>query len=232
MCSTSHSISSRGGTAKKNTRTAIATTRSTPRSRLGAERITRTRPPRGLSAAAVTSEADSRHVDDAINEARLAVWAQQPKEFLDEAILDPDGTIVLETETPRASKAWDIGLQRQVGATMCTWSSRPIRVNPCSCSIAAAIARRRSGRRVPEQGRRACVRAGFRKILLRGDTRIGREQDLDPWDGQVLPRDGQPPSPRPRTGFLGRCPEPSASSSDIRPMDVSRQGRRAAGPSV
>ena len=33
---------------------------------------------------------------DAINESRLRVWAQQPDEFLDEAIVDADGTI---TET-------------------------------------------------------------------------------------------------------------------------------------
>jgi hypothetical protein len=34
------------------------------------------------------------------------------------------------------------------------------------------------------------VRAGFRKILLRGDTRIAENKDLDRWDEQVLPRDG------------------------------------------
>ena len=31
---------------------------------------------------------------DAINESRLRVWAQQPDEFFEEAILDADGTIV------------------------------------------------------------------------------------------------------------------------------------------
>ncbi len=40
------------------------------------------------------------------------------------------------------------------------------------------------------QGVALCVRAGFRKILLRGDTRIAQNKDLDPWDEQVLPRDG------------------------------------------
>src|SRR5271167_3853808 len=35
-----------------------------------------------------------------------------------------------------------------------------------------------------------CIRAGFRKILLRGDTRIAENKDLDPWDEQILPRDG------------------------------------------
>jgi len=41
-----------------------------------------------------TSEAEVVSLMNAINEARLRVWTQQPKEFLDEAILDADGTIV------------------------------------------------------------------------------------------------------------------------------------------
>jgi hypothetical protein len=35
-----------------------------------------------------------------------------------------------------------------------------------------------------------CRRAGFRTILLRGDTRIAENKDLDRWDLRVLPRDG------------------------------------------
>ncbi len=35
-----------------------------------------------------------------------------------------------------------------------------------------------------------CLRAGFRKILLRGDTKIAENRDLDPWDEQVPPRNG------------------------------------------
>ena len=42
---------------------------------------------------------------DAINESRLRVWAQQPAEFFEEAILDADGTIV-PRPTPSASKEW------------------------------------------------------------------------------------------------------------------------------
>src|SRR5436305_11274757 len=41
-----------------------------------------------------TSEADVLTLIDAINEARLRVWAQQPDGFLEEAILDADGTLV------------------------------------------------------------------------------------------------------------------------------------------
>src|SRR5450755_1037280 len=35
-----------------------------------------------------------------------------------------------------------------------------------------------------------CTRAGFRQILLRGDTRIAENKDLDLWDDRLLPRDG------------------------------------------
>jgi hypothetical protein len=35
-----------------------------------------------------------------------------------------------------------------------------------------------------------CARAGFRTILLRGDTRIAENKDLDLWNDRVLPRDG------------------------------------------
>src|SRR4249920_108569 len=48
-----------------------------------------------------SSEADVLTLMNAINEARLRVWAQQPDEFLDEAILDADGTI---TETDAECK--------------------------------------------------------------------------------------------------------------------------------
>ena len=40
------------------------------------------------------SEADVITLMDAINRGRLRVWAQQPSEFFDEAIVDADGTIV------------------------------------------------------------------------------------------------------------------------------------------
>jgi hypothetical protein len=56
----------------------------------------------------------------------------------------------------------------------------------------------RSGNRPSQEGAGAyldkaaalCIRAGFRKILLRGDTRIAENKDLDGWDDRALPRDG------------------------------------------
>ena len=52
-----------------------------------------TRPPPGTSAAA-SVEADVLTLMDIFNESRLRVWAQQPPEFFEEAIMDADGSIV------------------------------------------------------------------------------------------------------------------------------------------
>lgn len=135
-----------------------------------------------------TSEAEVVSLMNAINEARLRVWTQQPKEFLDEAILDADGTIV-ETDA-ECKQGVDIGYNGK-------WGYHVHLVSLANTGEPLFLLNR-SGNR-PSQDRAGeylnkgvalCVRAGFRKILLRGDTRIAENKDLDPWDEQVLPRDG------------------------------------------
>ena len=49
---------------------------------------------RRATSAAGSAAADVLDLMDAINHARLRVWAQQPAEFFDEAIIDVDGTLV------------------------------------------------------------------------------------------------------------------------------------------
>lgn len=135
-----------------------------------------------------TSEAEVVSLMNAINEARLRVWTQQPKEFLDEAILDADGTIV-ETDA-ECKQGVDIGYNGK-------WGYHVHLVSLANTGEPLFLLNR-SGNR-PSQDRAGeylnkgvalCVRAGFRKILLRGDTRIAENKDLDPWDERVLPRDG------------------------------------------
>jgi hypothetical protein len=135
-----------------------------------------------------TSEAEVVTLMNAINEARLRVWEKQPDEFLDEAIVDADGTI---TETDAECKEGvDIGYNG-------LWGYHVHLVSLANTGEPLFLLNR-SGNR-PSQERAGeyldkavalCVRAGFRKILLRGDTRIAENKDLDRWDQQILPRDG------------------------------------------
>jgi hypothetical protein len=134
------------------------------------------------------SKADVLTLMNALNESRLRVWAQQPDEFLDEAVLDADGTIV-ETDA-ECKEGVDIGYNGQ-------WGYHPLLISLANTAEPLFLLNR-SGNR-PSQERAGeylnkavtlCLRAGFRKILLRGDTRIAQNKDLDPWDEQILPQDG------------------------------------------
>ena len=134
------------------------------------------------------SESDVTTLMDAINESRLRVWAQQPDEFLDEAILDADGTIV-ETDA-ECKRGVDIAYNGQ-------WGYHPLLISLANTAEPLFLLNRSGNRRSQERAgeylKKAvafCLRAGFRKILLRGDTRIAENKDLDPWDEQVLPQDG------------------------------------------
>jgi hypothetical protein len=125
---------------------------------------------------------------DALNAARLRVWAQQPDEFREEAILDADSTLV---ETAAECKdGVDISSDGR-------WGYHPLVISLAPTAEPLFLLNR-SGNR-PSQERAGeyldkavalCIRAGFRKILLRGDTRIAENEDLDPWDDRLLPRDG------------------------------------------
>ncbi len=125
---------------------------------------------------------------NAINESRLRVWAQQPDKFFDEAILDADGTIV-ETDA-ECKQGVDIGYDGR-------WGYHPLLISLANTAEPLFLLNR-SGNRLSQEGAgeylnkavTLCRRAGFRKILLRGDTRIAENKDLDPWDEQILPQGG------------------------------------------
>jgi hypothetical protein len=134
------------------------------------------------------SEANVLALMNAINESRLRVWAQQPDAFRDEAILDADGTIV-ETDA-ECKQGVDISYDRR-------WSYHTLLISLANTAEPLFLLNR-SGNR-PSQERAGeyldkavalCLRGGFRKILLRGDTRIAENKDLDAWDERSLPRDG------------------------------------------
>jgi hypothetical protein len=135
-----------------------------------------------------SSEADVLVLMNALNESRLRVWAQQPDAFRDQAILDADGTIV-ETDA-ECKQGVDISYDRR-------WGYHALLISLANTAEPLFLLNR-SGNR-PSQERAGeylnkavalCLRARFRKILLRGDTRIAENKDLDAWDDRVLPRDG------------------------------------------
>jgi hypothetical protein len=116
----------------------------------------------------------------AINEARLRVWAQQPPEFFAEAILEADGSIV--PSDAECKRGMDFAYDGRYGY-------HPLVISLANTAEPLYLLNR-SGNR-PSQERadefldRAVAlvrRAGFRTILMRGDTRIAQTKHLDGWD--------------------------------------------------
>ena len=123
---------------------------------------------------------DIEHLHDAIDESRLKVWSKQPATFFDRATIDMDGTLV---ETAGECKAgMDIAYNG-------VWGYHPLVVTLAETGEVLRLVNR-SGNRpshdgAAEQVDRAiwlCVRAGFDRIVLRGDTDFAQTQHLDDWN--------------------------------------------------
>jgi hypothetical protein len=117
---------------------------------------------------------------EAINEARLNVWRQQPATFFEEAVIDADGTIA---ETGGECKAgMDIAYNGK-------WGYHPLVVSLANTGEPLYLSNR-SGNRPSSEGAaewldraaNLCRRAGFKKIRLRGDTDFTQTAHLDRWD--------------------------------------------------
>ena len=117
---------------------------------------------------------------DAINQARLQAWKQQPKAFFEEAVIEADGTIV-ET-TGECKEGMDISYNGG-------WGYHPLVVSLANTQELLFL-ENRSGNRTSHEGAamwfdRAidlCREGGFRKIRLRGDTAFTQTEYLDGWD--------------------------------------------------
>jgi Transposase DDE domain group 1 len=117
---------------------------------------------------------------DAINEARLRVWKQQPEEFFQEAIIDADGTIV----------GTDAACKEGVDLTYDgTWGYHPLIVSLANTQEPLFVVNRSGNRPSHEMAAsfidRAvtlCRKAGFRSFLFRGDTDFTQTKHLDRWD--------------------------------------------------
>jgi len=126
--------------------------------------------------------ADVENLMDTTNEVRLRVWRQQPEAFFDEAVLDADGTLA-ET-TGECKQGMDVAYDG-------TWGYHPLMISLANTAEPLYLVNR-SGNRPSHEGAAfrfaqaigLCRRAGFRQVLLRGDTDFSQTRHLDGWDDQ------------------------------------------------
>jgi DDE family transposase len=118
-------------------------------------------------------------LQEAINAVRLKVWAQQPRSFFERATIDMDGTLV-ETNA-RCKAGVDIAYDG-------TWGYHPLVVSLAETSEVLSVVNRPGNRPSHEDAAaevdRAiwlCLQAGFRRIVLRGDTDFSQTEHLDRW---------------------------------------------------
>ena len=117
----------------------------------------------------------------AINAVRTKVWQKQPKAFFERAIIDADGTLV-ET-LGQCKEGMDISYKGQ-------WGYQVLVVSLGNTGEPLFIFNR-SGNRPSHEGAaayydqaiRLCRQAGFKTIVIRGDTDFTQTGELDRWDG-------------------------------------------------
>lgn len=118
-------------------------------------------------------------LQEAIDAARRKVWARQPAAFFDEARIDADGTLV--ATGGECKQGIDIAYDG-------TWGYHPLIVSLANTGEVLRIANR-PGNRPSHEGAAAeldacialCRAAGFRRVLLRGDTDFTQTTHLDRW---------------------------------------------------
>ena len=117
---------------------------------------------------------------EGINETRLGVWAQQPDSFFEEAILDMDGTIV--PTLGECKEGMDLSYKGE-------WGYGPLLLSLANTGEPLYVVNRGANRPSHEGAADwtdKCIalfeRAGFRRILLRGDTDFSQTTHLDRWD--------------------------------------------------
>lgn len=127
------------------------------------------------------SETDLRALTDVINEVRLDVWKRQPRSFFETtARIDADGSMV-QTDG-ECKEGIDVSYKGE-------WGYYPLLVSLANTREPLFIANR-SGSRPSFEGVipffddaiALCRRAGFTRIMLRGDTDFARTEALDRWD--------------------------------------------------
>jgi hypothetical protein len=124
--------------------------------------------------------ADIETLLETINQVRLGVWRQQPAGFFEQATIDADGTLAMTYG--QCKEGMDISYKGQ-------WGYHPLLVSLANTGEPLYLVNR-SGNRPSHEGAGErfdqaiglCRRAGFKKILLRGDTDFTQTDKLDGWD--------------------------------------------------
>jgi hypothetical protein len=119
-------------------------------------------------------------LQDIYDSVRMGVWQHQPASFFDQAIVDADGVFV--PTTGQCKEGMDIGYHGG-------WGYHALVVSLANTREPLRIVNR-SGNRPSHEGAAealdtamaSCLRGGFRKVLLRGDTDFSQTQHLDRWD--------------------------------------------------
>jgi hypothetical protein len=125
-------------------------------------------------------EAAIRQLQDLVHDVRVGVWAEQPDNFFDQAILDMDGFLV-ET-TGQCKGGMDIAHDG-------TWGYHALVLSLANTGEVLGLVNRPANRPSHEgaaaevdRALAVCFRGGFRQVLLRGDTDFSQTEHLDRWD--------------------------------------------------
>jgi hypothetical protein len=125
---------------------------------------------------------DVETLQDVFDQTRLKLWKQQPPEFFDEAVLDVDGTLVATGAC--CKQGVDI-------ADDGTWGYHPLILSLANTGEVLSLVNR-PGNRPSHEGAAEqldlaillCREAGFRRVMLRGDTDFTQTKQLDAWDAE------------------------------------------------
>src|SRR5437016_9006964 len=125
------------------------------------------------------TQADIDTLQATFNKVRQRVWQQQPAAFFDVAIIDMDGSLV-ET-TGQCKQGMDIAYDG-------TWGYHPLVLSLANTGEVLSVVNRPANR-PSHEGAAAevdrllpvCFRGGFRRVLLRGDTKFSQSEHLDRW---------------------------------------------------
>jgi hypothetical protein len=124
-------------------------------------------------------QADLETLRDVFDDVRIGVWAGQPDAFFAQATLDMDGSLV--GTTGECKQGMDLAYDG-------TWGYHPLVLSLANTSEVLGVVNR-PGNRPSHEGAAAqvdravavCLRGGFRRVLLRGDTDFSQTEHLDRW---------------------------------------------------